>query len=191
MKIFLSLLCIAIVAIAIVAAGGTYNISALEKHWSITEKAIAWMRDSSIDAHAKNLTVPQLNEKEVLSSGLEHYHAMCVGCHLHPGQEQTEISMGLYPQAPVFHKRSPVTEPSQQSEIMKKYFWVIKNGIKMSAMPSWGLSHDDKPIWAMAAMALKLHGMSTQEYEKHIRALEADDTHDHDGHDHGHDHHSH
>jgi len=63
----------------------------------------------------------------------------------------------------------------------------------MSAMPSWGLSHDDKSIWAMAALALKLHGMNVREYEEHVRALEADDTHDHDddGHDHDHDHHSH
>lgn len=186
MKMFLSLLFIAIAAIAIVAASGIYNISAVEKHWGITEKAIAWVRDSSIDAHAKNLTVPQLDEKEVLSSGLEHYHAMCVDCHLYPGQKQTEISMGLYPQAPAFHERSPVTEPSQHSEAMKKYFWVIKNGIKMTAMPAWGLSHDDKSVWAMAALVLKLHGMSAQEYGEHLRVLQTDDSHDHD---HGHDDH--
>ena len=189
MKMFLSLLFIAIVAIVIVATSGLYNISAVEKHWNITEKALAWMRNSSIDAHAKNLAVPPLSEEEVLSSGLAHYHAMCVDCHLYPDQKQTEISMGLYPQAPIFHERTPVTEPSQQSEIMKKYFWVIKNGIKMTAMPAWGLSHDDKSIWAMAALTLKLHGMSTQEYEKHIHALEADDAHDHDDHDnHSHSH---
>ena len=87
MKMFLSLLFIAIVAIVIVAASGTYNISATEKHWSIVEKAITWARNNSIDTHAKNLVVSKFDEKEVLSSGLEHYHAMCTECHLSPGQK--------------------------------------------------------------------------------------------------------
>ena len=69
MKMFLSLLFIAIVAIVIVAASGTYNISATEKHWSIVEKAITWARNNSIDTHAKNLVVSKFDEKEVLSSG--------------------------------------------------------------------------------------------------------------------------
>jgi len=186
MKMFLSLLFIAIVAIVIVAASGTHNISATEKHWSIVEKAITWARNNSIDTHAKNLVVSKFDEKEVLSSGLEHYHAMCTECHLSPGQKPTEISMGLYPQAPVFHERSPISEQPNQSEVIKKYFWVIKNGLKMTAMPGWGLSHDDKSIWTMAALTLKLHGMNAQQYEEHIRALETDHSHDH-----GHDDHSH
>ena len=30
-------------------------------------------------------------------------------------------------------------------------FWVIKHGIKMSAMPAWGALDDDSSIWAIVA----------------------------------------
>lgn len=184
MKLFLYLLFGVILVIAIVMISGAHNISATEKHWSVTEKTIDWIRDSLIEVHAKNLTVPQLDDRTILSDGFKHYHAMCTECHLAPGSEATEVSMGLYPQPPVFHERAPVTEQSIRSDTIKKYFWVIKNGLKMTGMPAWGLSHDDQSIWAMAAFVIKLHGMNAVEYENLVRTIETDHSHDHDEHAH-------
>lgn len=186
MKLFLYLLFGVVFVIAIAIVSGAHNISATEKHWGITEKTIGWVRDSLIEVHAKNLTVPQLDDRDVLSNGFKHYHAMCTECHLAPGFKATEISMGLYPQPPVFHERTPVTEQTIRSDTIRKYFWVIKNGLKMTGMPAWGLSHDDQSIWSMAAFVVKLHGMSAAEYENLIRTIEVDHSHDR-----GHDDHTH
>jgi len=41
---------------------------------------------------------------------------------------------------------------------------VIKHGIKMSAMPAWGFSHDDATIWSMVAFLQKMPGMTPAEY---------------------------
>lgn len=185
MKLFLCLLFGVFLVIAIAIVGGAHNISAIEKHWSITEKTIGWIRDSLIEVHAKDLTIPQLDDRAVLSNGFEHYHAMCIECHLAPGFKTTEISMGLYPH-PHFHERTSVTEQAIRSDTIRKYFWVIKNGLKMTGMPAWGLSHDDQSIWSMAAFVVKLHGMSAAEYESLVRTIEVDNSHGH-----GHDDHTH
>jgi hypothetical protein len=43
-------------------------------------------------------------------------------------------------------------------------FWTIKHGIKMSAIPAWGKSHDDEAIWNMVAFVRKAPGMSAPDY---------------------------
>lgn len=183
MKIFLSLTLASLILTFIVLGSGAYNMAATEKHWGITEKIIEWVRESSIEARAKNLEVPPLDDTEVILKGAGHYNAMCTTCHLAPGLKPTELSIGLYPQAPVFHQRESVNDPVKQLDRIRAYFWVIKNGLKMTAMPAWGLSHDDDSIWAMAAFVVKMSHMTPEQYENLISSAK-----DH-SHDQGHSHH--
>ncbi|HKT43001.1 MAG TPA: cytochrome c, partial [Rhodanobacteraceae bacterium] len=44
-------------------------------------------------------------------------------------------------------------------------FWIIKHGLKMTAMPAWGATHDDHTIWAMVAYLQKQPRMSAAEYQ--------------------------
>ncbi len=186
-KIF-SLLLASLIAVIIALGSGAYNMAATEKHWGITERVIEWVRDSSIEARAKDLNVPSLDDADLLANGAEHYNAMCTICHLAPGLNPTELSIGLYPQAPVFHQREPINDPAAKLERAKAYFWVIKNGLKMTAMPAWGLSHDDHAIWGMTALVLKISKMSPEQYENLISSAR-DQAHDHDKtSDHGHSH---
>lgn len=60
---------------------------------------------------------------------------MCAGCHLGPGVERSELSQGLYPQAPDLAKSSDHS-PGEQ-------FWIIKHGGKLTAVPAWGKTHPD------------------------------------------------
>lgn len=183
MKTILSLILASLILAFIALGSGAYNMAATEKHWGITEKIIEWVRESSIEARARNLEVPPLDNAELLLLGAEHYNAMCITCHLAPGLKPTELSIGLYPQAPVFHQRESVNDPVKQLDRIRAYFWVIKNGLKMTAMPAWGLSHDDDSIWAMAAFVVKISHMTPEQYEHLISSAK-----DH-SHDHGHSHH--
>ena len=176
MKAIFGLLLAALIAVAYIMSAGVYNMAATEKHWPVTEKLIEWMRINSIAAHANELTVPTMDEAELMVTGALHYDAMCTGCHLAPGQEPTELSQGLYPQAPVFHLRPPLTESEDLQEQSKAYFWVIKNGIKMTAMPAWGLTHDDETIWAMAFFFFFLGNMPASQY---IKLTHDDEEHPH------------
>ncbi|MDH5479818.1 MAG: cytochrome c [Nitrosomonas sp.] len=183
MKISISLLLAMVILVVIAINSGVYNIAATEKHWAITEKIITWVRVSSIATRAKDLQVPTLNDSSMLLTGAEHYEAMCTNCHLTPGQEPTELAAGLYPQAPVFHRRTPITNKENRLEQAKEYFWVIKNGLKMTAMPAWGLTHDDETVWAMVAFVQKLAGMTSNEYAEFtsVRNKIHNHNHDHNG----------
>ena len=184
MKSFIITSLIALIVAAATLGSGAYNIAATEKHWLITEKIIEWVRVSSIKSRAKNLQAPSLDDKSLLLAGAEHYAAMCTECHSAPGHELTELSQGLYPQAPIFYKQEPTTDSEEKVEHIKTYFWVIKNGLKMTAMPAWGLSHDDETIWAMAIFVEKLKGMVAEQYNQSVNSGNGHD-HQH-AHDHGH-----
>lgn len=192
MRTILVLMITAIIAMGYFTSSGVYNMAATEKHWLVTEKLIEWMRISSIAVRADELEVPKMDEDRYLSIGAEHYDAMCTVCHLSPGQQPTELAQGLYPQAPVFDQQTPPNDPNVLETQSKAYFWVIKNGIKMTAMPAWGLTHDDESIWAMTFFVQRLAGMSADTYRNLIDSQDGhghthDGTHAH-GHGHGHGH---
>ena len=43
-------------------------------------------------------------------------------------------------------------------------FWVVKHGIKMSAMPSWSKTLDDGKIWDVVAFLRKMPDMGPDKY---------------------------
>ncbi|RAP57351.1 cytochrome c [Oleiagrimonas sp. MCCC 1A03011] len=164
---------ILIVAVAIVALGawaysGLYDIGADAPHWTITRKAIAVLRERSIETRAAKVTgMPNLSDPALIRLGAEHYREMCTGCHLAPGMHDSELRAGLYPKPPNLTRFVP--EPAEA-------FWVIKHGVKMTAMPAWGKTHDDHKIWAMVAYLEQQPQMSVAQY----RALSAGDADDDD-----------
>lgn len=178
-------------AVLIALDSGAYNMAATEKHWIITEKIITWVRDRSIEARAKDQQVPALDSEQMRLQGAEHYNAMCTICHLAPGMQPTELSLGLYPQAPKFFERPPSKDQAEKLERAKAYFWVIKNGLKMTAMPAWGLTHDDDSIWGMVAFIFDLGLMTPEQYREVVQTAKAqmqdhshDNNHEHQGHTH-------
>ena len=183
MKAFIAVSLAALVLVLVALGSGAYNMAVTEKHWAITEKLITWVREGSIKARAKDLKVPtfEFEEEDMLAKGFAQYHAMCTGCHLTPGKQPSELAVGLYPQAPLFYERAPVINEEDKLYLFKKYFWVIKHGIKMTAMPAWGSTHDDESIWTMAAFILTLHGMTDEQYaalvDTHFDKLEQDSHH--------------
>lgn len=157
-----------LVAAAIVAVGGAafiyfgaFNIAADDPHWGITNRMLEIVRNRSIAVRASELVVPDLADAKQISSGAGNYNSMCASCHLAPGMDDTELSLGLYP-APPSYKLMKEFDP-------KTSFWAIKHGIKMSGMPAWGKSMQDQYIWGMVAFLQKLPSMTAPEYEEIIR----------------------
>jgi len=146
---------------------GLYNIAADAPHYRFTYWLIENLRDQSIAARARSITVPKdLTDPRRITAGAGLYTEMCSSCHLAPGMEKTEISQGLYPQAPELARVSDHS-PAQQ-------FWIIKHGVKMTAMPAWGKTHDDKLIWDMVAFVQQLPRLSPAQYQAMIESAPQD-----------------
>jgi mono/diheme cytochrome c family protein len=162
---------IVIVGIFVVGAGtfiysGLYDIGADAPHWPFIKTVIETLRTRSIERHAQDIKVPDLQVPELLSKGAGQYAAMCVQCHLAPGKSDSEIRPGLYPQPPDLSKVR--VDP-------REAFWAIKHGVKMSAMPAWGLGHDDATIWSIVAFVNKLPDMSSQDYSDMVAKAPPDE----------------
>jgi mono/diheme cytochrome c family protein len=166
----LGLLVLVVLGTAVFIWSGAYNIAADEPHWPLTEYAMETVRERSIAARASVVVVPDLVDEAMIQSGAGNYDAMCVGCHLQPGVQRTELSNGLFPAPPNLSRRR-IDDPAAA-------FWVIKHGMKMSGMPAWGKSMDDESIWGMVAFLQRLPDMSQERYEK---LLEASAGHQHGG----------
>ena len=136
---------------------GLYNIGADVPHFPPVFALLEILRDRSIAAHAKGLVVPHLDNPALIAEGAGHYREMCSGCHLAPGIKDSEIRAGLYPRPPAF------TEPLDIDAAQT--FWVIKHGVKLTAMPAWGATHDDQAIWGLVAFVRQLPTLSAEQYE--------------------------
>ena len=166
------LLVLALIGIATYIYLGVYDVSADVPHSAFVYNVMELTRQRSIAARAADVRVPPLEDSAMIAGGAEHYRAMCAGCHLAPGVADSELRTGLYPQPPNLSQPLNAT-PAEM-------FWAIKHGIKMSAMPAWGTSHDDKAIWAIVAFVQKLPGMTPAQYEAMISAGQGEASHHHD-----------
>ena len=162
-----------VIVVVLIATGlvifvysGVYNIAADDHHSRLVFAALQTLRDRSIEFRSARLDVPNLDDPALILRGAGQYSAMCTECHLAPGMTNSEVRVGMYPQPPNLSRTG--IEP-------RAAFWVIKHGIKMSAMPAWGGSHDDPTIWSMVAFLRKLPEMSPEEYKSIIARAPPDD----------------
>ncbi len=159
LKLLLIVLISALAGIVGFAYSGVFSAAADDPHWRFTARLMETTRDRSVAVHARDVGAPPaLDDASLIAMGAEHYSEMCTGCHLAPGKAETEIRAGLYPKPPELAKPGTRRTPEQA-------FWIIKHGLKMTGMPAWGATHDDRSVWAMVAFVQKLPELSPAEYE--------------------------
>src|SRR5574343_1857115 len=193
-----------VAAIGLVQTGGL-DFAADTAHSEGVTKLIAWAREQSVAKQAKDIVPPaDLAAAERIRRGAGNYEAMCVGCHLSPGAEDSEIRKGLYPEPP--NLSLPAATPEASGGDGRR-FWIIKHGIKGSAMPAWAKGGmDDEAIWDLTAFIKVLPKLSAKEYQASVAASEGhshagmapepmaqqpSQGHNHEGHSHSHHKHSH
>lgn len=147
---------------------GIYNIGADAPHWKFVYNTLDTLRERSIASYSKGIKPPaDLNDPKRIATGAGLYTEMCTGCHLGPGVEKSEMSQGLYPAAPELAKAGTDHTPAQQ-------FWMIKHGVKLSAMPAWGKTHNDELIWDMVAFIRQLPKMTPEQYKAAVASAPED-----------------
>ena len=91
----------------------------------------------------------------------------CVNCHGGPGADWAKFSEGLNPGPPDL--KDVADDPPAQ-----EIFWVVKNGIKMTGMPSFAASDPpvpDQEIWTIVAFVKKLPVVSEEDYKAWTAAV--------------------
>ena len=119
-------------------------------------------RASAVPAGARSLANPLPNTPEVLAEARAHWADHCSGCHANDGSGDTQLGKSTYPPAP--DMRQAATQNMTDGEL----FYIIQNGIRMSAMPAWGggSSHDEQDSWKLVHFIRHLPRLTAEEKQE-------------------------
>lgn len=148
------------IAAAVFLFGGFYDIAASQQESGIVAWAVIHVREASIDRHATEMPPQPLDNPALVHAGARAFAERgCVGCHGGPGAPWAKFSEGLNPGPPDLKDVVGDTEP-------RELFWVVKNGIKMTAMPSFGATGvTDAEIWSIIAFLKQLPSVSDADFK--------------------------
>ena len=170
--IFLGIL-IVILAAFLLAATGSFNVSAKEGVGRFEQKVATFTLMRSVARRAPKDKNPFAGSPEALRAGLAHYKENCVMCHGAPGVEESEAGMGLNPPAP------DLTLPAVQKLSDGELYWIVVNGIRMTGMPAFSLTHKPEEIWHMVAFVRHLPEITAEE-QKALKAGSEEEEHHHE-----------
>jgi mono/diheme cytochrome c family protein len=148
------------VGVAAFFFGGYYNVAGTQEDPAVVTWALTKVRTASVSRNATDNPPAGFGEAAAAQDGAKAYASYgCANCHGAPGVMWLKYSEGLHPDPPDLKKVAGDLSPAQ-------LFWIIKNGINMTGMPSFQLAGaTDSEIWAIAAFVKKLPDVSEADYK--------------------------
>lgn len=147
----------ALVLATVVVWFGLYDVAASTRHSPPIEWFLHFVMQRSVAAHAPELPVPDLSDPALILRGALHYATGCAACHGAPGQLASPIAQQMTPVPPALYGAWKDFDPSQ-------LFWIVQNGVKLTAMPAWPAPKRSDEIWAMVAFVEHLRTLKTPDY---------------------------
>lgn len=161
---FISAIVAVLVGLAIFVAGallvaglGLYNVAATKKHSEAFGWFLHYTMRNSVKAHAPDDPPPPPDDSALIARGKRYFELRCAPCHGAPGRSADVVAGGMMPPPPGITALTREFNP-------KQLHWIIKHGIKMSAMPAWPAQHRDDEIWALVAY-LEQAGKNPADYK--------------------------
>jgi predicted CXXCH cytochrome family protein len=137
---------VTIVALAIVL-GALYalllpGLSSARIESPAAETVVAtWLLHQSVPAAAKANANPLGADPADVTAGRDLYRQKCELCHAYDGSGKTNLGGGEYPRPPALRSATVMAMPDGE------IFYHVRNGIRNTAMPAWGLP--DRQIWQL------------------------------------------
>ncbi|MEO3475937.1 cytochrome c [Roseomonas sp. CAU 1739] len=152
-------------AVLLVAAGvivaftGIINVAASVPHSALERWYLTTTMTHSVRRRAADIAVPDRITDQDIRRGFAQYRDSCVYCHGAPGVDATDWAQALQPEPPYLADAVPARQPAE-------LFWIIRNGIKMTAMPAFGRHLNDRDVWGVVGFIRLLPGMSDEAYAR-------------------------
>ena len=136
---------------------GIYNVAASHPHTKLTEWITHETMIHSARRRGAHIEVPQDLAAAQALRGFCAYETHCVACHGAPAVAREQWAAGMEPSPPYLLDSTSIWTPPQ-------LFWIAKNGIKMTGMPSWRNSLSDGQIWDVVAFLETMRDLPPQTY---------------------------
>ncbi len=138
---------------------GIYSVAATYPDSAPAEWLFGNTMDHSVARHARGIKVPALDDPSMIRKGANLYQQTCMFCHGAPGVDVDKIALGMNPSPPKLTEAAGDWKPNE-------FFWIAKNGVRMTGMPACGVKLSDEEIWAITAFAQKLPAMKPAEFDE-------------------------
>lgn len=151
---------VALVVATLVLVSGFYNLAATTPHPQTWANFLHFTFRRSVAFHSSDLKPPaDLNSPNRVALGAAYYANVCANCHGTPGLGQNPIALAMTPRPPYL--------PAQiASDDDKAIFWILKHGVKYSAMPGWPTQARDDEIWSMVGFVKTLPKLQYDVYRR-------------------------
>ena len=138
---------------------GLFNAAASRPHTKFTEWITHETMIHSVRRHAAGIAAPATITRQDVLAGFCTYETHCVACHGASSIAREQWVGGMEPSPPyLLDTTSRWTAP--------QLFWIVKNGIKMTGMPSWRDSMGDGQIWDVVGFLEAIRRLPPQTYLK-------------------------
>jgi mono/diheme cytochrome c family protein len=107
---------------------------------------------AAVARHASRAANPMPPSEENLIAGAKIYREMCSRCHGASKESDNTFGQSFYPPAP----QLPLARISYTDG---ELFWIVKHGIRNTAMPAWGTFLSDQEIWQVITLLRKFDSL--------------------------------
>jgi cytochrome c553 len=156
-----------IVLVLAIAYSGIFNIAASAGHPAWLEWLLMLGKERSVIVNSKPVDVPELDFAELVPLGAAHFQGGCATCHRMPGQLLNPVYDQMLPPPPDLTIHAPMWTREQ-------LFWMVRNGIQFTGMPSWSGHDRDDEVWAVVAFLEVLPSMKKEDYLKYANGNVSD-----------------
>ena len=136
---------------------GLYNVGASHPHTKFTTWLTHETMLHSVRRNAASINAPNDFSARRVVAGFCGYETHCVACHGAPGIAREQWVSGMEPAPPYLVDATAKWKP-------RDLFWIARNGIKMTGMPSWRDSMSDAQIWDIVGFLEAMRDLPPQTY---------------------------
>lgn len=136
---------------------GLAPIAASSGHWAVTDWFLHFAMRNAVETRSLGTKAPPLDDPALILRGAGHYATGCVPCHGAPGEPQAVVAAAMTPAPPLLRPKIETWQPGE-------LFWIVRHGIKFTAMPAWPAQERADEVWAMVAFISQLPTLTPTRY---------------------------
>ena len=140
------------------AWSGLYSVAASEGHFAFIDYLLRFGMRNSVKTHARGIEAPPFDD-DMVKLGAVHFERACRTCHGAPGKRPNPITQQTLPPAP---NLTELVDKWRDREL----FWIVKHGLKYTAMPGWTAQNRDDEVWSVIAFSRQLPKLDSGAYRQ-------------------------
>jgi len=144
---------------------GAFDATASTPHLAPVAWATHTAMIHSIRARAAGVKAPSRFTEAQVVAGFAEYDLRCAACHGGPGVPRATWAAAITPTPPYLLDAARRWSPGE-------LYFIVNNGVKMTAMPAWGEVERPDQVWDLVAFLEALPGLSAGNYAR-LRASAA------------------